>query len=71
MLTHDDGRQPIAIGNLSDSGDLKIFASPLTRIVYEHICHKFISYHSTSILNANTLDINEYLFVRKENSIPE
>ena len=23
MLTHDDGRQPIAIGHLSDSGDLK------------------------------------------------
>ena len=22
--THDDGRQPIAIGHLSDSGDLKI-----------------------------------------------
>ena len=23
MLTHDDGRKPIAIGHLSDSGDLK------------------------------------------------
>ena len=23
--THDDGRQPIAIGHLSDSGDLKSF----------------------------------------------
>ena len=24
--THDDGRQPIAIGHLSDSGDLKMFS---------------------------------------------
>ena len=24
--THDDGRQPIAIGHLSDSGDLKILS---------------------------------------------
>ena len=23
MLTHDDGRKPIAIGHLSDSGDLR------------------------------------------------
>ena len=26
--THDDGRQPIAIGHLSDSGDLKILLDP-------------------------------------------
>ena len=35
MTTHDDGRQPIAIGHLSDSGDLiKIFhANMLKRYV--------------------------------------
>ena len=25
-MTHDDGRQPIAIGYLSDSGDLKLYS---------------------------------------------
>ena len=27
MLTDDDGRQPIAVGHLSDSGDLKNICS--------------------------------------------
>ena len=25
---HDDGRQPLAIGHMSDSGDLKMFSTP-------------------------------------------
>lgn len=31
LLTHDDGRRPIAIGHLSDSGDLKRLTYPVER----------------------------------------
>ena len=35
--THDDGRQPIAIGHLSDSGDLKIRKTHLSNVHELHI----------------------------------
>ena len=34
MLTDDDGRQPIAIGHLSDAGDLKNLEFPLPKFIY-------------------------------------
>ena len=51
MLTHDEGRQPIAIGHLSDSGDLKIrnicviaarIKLPMNEILHKLILFKFL-----------------------------
>ena len=47
MDTQDDGRQPIAIGHLSDSGDLK-----KTKIYRIHICRLL-----------NTLCINDIVMI--------
>ena len=49
--THDDGRQPIAIGHLSDSGDLKITSMTfkITNHLQNHCANFAQILHKTSV----------------------
>ena len=67
MLTNDDGRQPIAIGHLSDSGDLKKIDNNNNKISQrrkEFIWQKYITDLWTEVYYNTKSNVDVYILVK-------